>query len=207
MLTAELLGYTMSAAPEEIAGWRGRTLANDGDTTVIYTNIEDAVATPIGHLYRSTTLQGKTAAYRVTDNGADESVMWGQVKRPDSDTATTGEEAERKTTFSGTVRGVAGVFSCPGTTCSAPAPDMVAGSAAMVWTFTPTDPNGTIDVEDTAYLSFGWWLNAMGTDGEYEFDAFASPSAALLMSPNAGMVLYLRVARPTRVELQASTPW
>ena len=36
----------MSAAPEEIAGWRGRTLENDdGDTTVIYTNIEDSVAT------------------------------------------------------------------------------------------------------------------------------------------------------------------
>ena len=30
----------MSAAPEEIAGWRGRTLAKDGDTTVIYTNID-----------------------------------------------------------------------------------------------------------------------------------------------------------------------
>ena len=30
----------MSAAPEEIAGWRGRTLEKDGDTTVIYTNID-----------------------------------------------------------------------------------------------------------------------------------------------------------------------
>ena len=68
VLTATQAGYTMSAAPEEIDGWRGRTLANDGDTTVIYTNIADAVATPIGHLYRSTTLQGKTAAYRVTDD-------------------------------------------------------------------------------------------------------------------------------------------
>ena len=39
--------------------------------------------------------------------------------------------------------------------------------------FVPTDPEGTIDVADTAYISFGWWLNAMGTMG-YEFDAFAS---------------------------------
>ena len=42
------------------------------------------------------------------------------------------------------------------------------------WTFTPTDPNGTIDVPDPAYVSFGWWLNAMGTMGAYDFDAFAS---------------------------------
>ena len=44
MLTAQQDGYTMSAAPEEITGWRGRTLEKDGDTTVIYTNIADAVA-------------------------------------------------------------------------------------------------------------------------------------------------------------------
>ena len=49
VLTAERTGYAMSAAPEEIAGWRGRTLENDdGDTTVIYTNIADSVATKIG---------------------------------------------------------------------------------------------------------------------------------------------------------------
>ena len=34
----------MSPAPEEIAGWRGRMLKKDGDTTVIYTNIEDEKA-------------------------------------------------------------------------------------------------------------------------------------------------------------------
>ena len=44
-----------------------------------------------------------------------------------------------------------------------------------MWRFVPTNPNGTIDVADSAYVSFGWWLNAMGTEGdEYEFDAFAS---------------------------------
>ena len=46
VLTAKQEGYTMSAAPEEIAGWRGRTLEKDGDTTVIYTNIVDEVPTP-----------------------------------------------------------------------------------------------------------------------------------------------------------------
>ena len=45
--------------------------------------------------------------------------------------------------------------------------------------FVPTDPLGTIDDADTAYLSFGWWLNAMGSTGAYEFDAFASATGMI----------------------------
>ena len=195
VLTATQAGYTMSAAPEEIDGWRGRTLANDGDTTVIYTNIADAVATPIGGLYRSTTLQGKTAAYRVTHGGADESVGWGDVKRADDVVTETGDEDDLVAMFSGSVSGVAGVFSCAEAaeaTCKAPTEtdDGTLGKETGAWTFTPTDPNGTIDVADTDYVSFGWWLNAMGTQGAYEFDAFAratGPRMALNMG--AGGVL------------------
>ena len=47
----------------------------------------------------------------------------------------------------------------------------------------PTLPNGKIDVEDDAYVSFGWWLNEMGTDGDYVFDAFTSVEG---MEANAG---------------------
>ena len=54
----------MSAAPEEIAGWRGRTLAKDGDTTVIYTNIMDEVPTSLGDLYANASVAPK--AYPVT---------------------------------------------------------------------------------------------------------------------------------------------
>ena len=65
----------------------------------------------------------------------------------------------------------------------APAPDRAVAGTSMPWIGRSPPPiqNGTIDVKDTAYLSFGWWLNAMGTDGDYEFDAFAS---AVGMDPN-----------------------
>ena len=190
MLTAELLGYTMSAAPEEIAGWRGRTLENaDGDTTVIYTNIEDAEAKPIDTIYRAAFDPGQPAYYRVLDtlvDDTDKDILWSQAMRAEAVT-TVGTGDAAVTTFAGKVRSVAGTFSCTGD-CSAPT---VADEATVLtaargeWRFTPTDPDGTIDIADTAYVSFGWWLNAMGT-GAYEFDAFASPSAALLMSPNTG---------------------
>ena len=42
-----------------------------------------------------------------------------------------------------------------------------------------------IQVEDTAYVSFGWWLNAMGTDGDYEFDAFTSCVMEMIWTPDS----------------------
>ena len=67
-LTATQEGYTMSAAPEEIAGWRGRTLEKDGDTTVIYTNIEDEVPTSLDDLYaRASGLPKAAQTYSVTE--------------------------------------------------------------------------------------------------------------------------------------------
>ena len=83
--------------------------------------------------------------------------------------------------FAGSVRGVAGVFSCAAAECAAPTET---GGGPLdgemgAWTFTPTDPNGTVDVPNTAYVSFGWWLNAMGTDGDYEFDAFATAGTGM----------------------------
>ena len=51
------------------------------------------------------------------------------------------------------------------------------------WAFVPTDPEGTIDVADSAYLSFGWWLNKTGDDS-YEVDVFHA--AATGMTPNTG---------------------
>ena len=71
------------------------------------------------------------------------------------------------------------MFSCMGTGCTVPtvpvdgAP-VLAGATDLRWEFSPTDPNAKINVKDEAYVSFGWWLNAMGTAGAYEFDAFAS---------------------------------
>ena len=94
VLTATQSGYTMSAAPEEIVGWRGRTLENDGDTTVIYTNIENAAATPIRRLYRSASDTAELAVhYNVLaqlDSDMNKDILWADAKRADEDSATTG---------------------------------------------------------------------------------------------------------------------
>ena len=174
VLTAKRTGYTMSAAPEEIAGWRGRTLENDdGDTTVIYTNIDDAVAKEIGNIYKSSAPAGEPARYSVLADVTDlgQEIPWSVTERDDSITTDTGAGDAVVKTFAGNVRGLAGTFTCMGTVCRAPSEDV---EVAGVWMFVPTDPLGTIDDADTAYISFGWWLNAMGTMGDYEFDAFAS---------------------------------
>ena len=179
-LTATLTGYTMSAAPEEIAGWRGRMLKNeDGDTTVIYTNIEDAEAKTIGEIYDSASdFREPDHYYDVVADASDDTeddIPWSVVKRDDEDSTTTGSGDTATTTFAGSVSGVAGTFSCTGADCDLPTTGADGAlTSAQDWTFVPNDPNGTIDIEDDAYVSFGWWLNAMGTMGEYEFDAFAS---------------------------------
>ena len=182
-LTATLEGYMMSAAPEEIAGWRGRTLAKDGDTTVIYTNIEDEVPTSLGELYDIASVKAQAdLAYTVVDGEPDDSTIhWSYATRADDDDATTktGTGVDQVTSFAGSVLGVDGTFSCDGDTCMAPtmfADDgtIVSTGSGGMWSFAPTDPGAMLQVKDTAYLSFGWWLNAMGSTGAYEFDAFAS---------------------------------
>ena len=64
-----------------------------------------------------------------------------------------------------------------------PRRDDTNGSVSVVdspgtWTFTPTNPNGTIDVADSGYVQFGWWLNMKGKKVENGFDVntFASYS-------------------------------
>ena len=181
VLTATRTGYRMSAAPEEIAGWRGRTLENDdGDTTVIYTNIEDAEAKTIGLIYDSASSFGEPDLYYDVVNAVEpgteteHDIPWSVVKRDDEDSTTTGSGATATTTFAGSVSGLAGTFSCTGAVADCQAPTGDALSSEQDWTFVPDDANGTIDVANTTYVSFGWWLNAMGTMGAYEFDAFAS---------------------------------
>ena len=176
VLTAKQEGYTMSAAPEEIADWRGRTLEKDGDTTVIYTNIEDEVPTSLDGLYaRASGLPLAAQTYSVTDEGTGSTIDWSDTARADDVTTETGTGSDQVTSFAGSVRGVDGTFSCLGDACAAPTPDEEGAiTSTQMWSFAPDDPGAMIHVKDTAYVSFGWWLNAMGTDGDYEFDAFAS---------------------------------
>ena len=199
-LTATLEGYTMSAAPEEIAGWRGRTLTKDGDTTVIYTNIMDEVPTALGGrggLYTKASA-GPNAPENYTVNvlgGTDAlpTIKWSDVKRADDSQTETGAGDDLVTTFAGSVRGVDGMFSCKTSPCMAPTENDMGELTGFEdadtgeWVFAPTDPNAKINVKDEAYVSFGWWLNAMGTAGAYEFDAFASVEGMGEDDLNAGM--------------------
>ena len=180
VVTATQLGYTMSSTPPDgITGWRGATLENDGDTTVIYSNIADSVAKKIGNIYGASSGPGEPEHFDlVPEQGAvgtdtEHDIPWSVVKRTDDKSITTDatDGADAKTTFTGTVSGLPGTFTCTVGMCTVPSGDTLEGTG---WTFVPNDPNGTIDVADTAYVTFGWWLNATGIGDGYEFDAFAS---------------------------------
>ena len=185
VVTARQDGYTMSETyPDEITGWRGVTLEKDGDTTVIYSNIEDAESKEIGNIYGAASGPGepehfdvRDATAVIADSDTEHDIPWSVVKRSDSTTTVLDTEDGTLTSFAGTVSGLAGVFSCTDAGCEVPtiADDAtVLANAEGEWTFVPNDPNGTIDVADLAYVSFGWWLDAIGDSDEYEFDAFAS---------------------------------
>ena len=113
----------------------------------------------------------------------DQDINWDDVKRDDSTEGVdrSGDDDDGDvTTFAGSVRGLAGVFSCSGE-CTSPdrntngSVDNTGGGG--MWTFTPTDEDGMIDIadgdpesKDGGYLQFGWWLNMMGDDVEDGFD-------------------------------------
>ena len=138
VVTATQLGYTMSETyPDEITGWRGVTLEKDGDTTVVYSNIADSVATEIGDIYGFGTdrAPGEPAHYDVVERVAEgrHDIPWAVVKRADDKSITTQGEDEddlSTTTFAGNVRGLAGTFSCTAAMCVVPTGDDIDKSDA-----------------------------------------------------------------------------
>lgn len=176
--SAKSAGYTAGAMPDMVSGHRGATLERDSKTLVVYSDIADAKATPIGDIYSSAADPGKPVFYTVQATVAegDHNIAWADAKRANDVSTTTGSGATAKTTFAGTVKGLAGTFSCTGTACTAPTPDADGAiTSSESWTFVPTDPNGTIDVADTMYLQFGWWLDkGTGSDPTFEVDVFSS---------------------------------
>ena len=174
--TAEAAGYTMSGTPEGISGFRGVILTKDGAEARVYTNIEDAVATPLGDIYNATIEKGKPKAYSVTENGVGDTIAWTDVERSDAKVVTIGVAEAQVSTFAGSVIGLPGVFSCTGAAdCMAPErqPDGSVPDNADEdgWAFSPTSANGRIDVADEdGYLQFGWWLNPMGDDVDDGFN-------------------------------------
>ncbi len=185
-LVVKSTGYTDGGAESGMpAGWRGRTLTKsgiDGDNTlVVYSDIANATPTLIGVLYNGI-VENNTRKYTVDPNRGTKNaqeIQWTDVMRDSAVSATdpkgTGE-ADDVHSFTGSVRGVSGTFTCTGPAgdCDLPARNsdgsVTAPSDTPQWRFAPTDANAMIDVQDAAYLSLGWWLDA---DGTYSFDTFA----------------------------------
>ena len=195
VLTAKAAGYTMSTTmPEAISGFRGAILTKDRAEARVYTNIEDAVATAIGGIYQSSSRPGQPDVYgvfaTVNENTNIDGIPWSVVKRTDDKSATIGDGGTAKTTFAGSVRGLAGMFSCTGTTCTPPVPVAGVVTSNEMWTFVPTVTDGTIDVVDKdGYLQFGWWLNMLGKDVDdgFEVQTFASaPDYAVIENALVG---------------------
>ena len=185
---AKATGYTESStAADAISGFRGKILTKDGAEAHVYSDIENAVAVTIGGIYDSTAAFGEPDEYgvfeMVTDSVNTHNIPWSVVKRTDDESTTTGDGDTAKTTFAGSVRGLAGTFSCTGTACTPPVPGAAqdaeddAVTSIETWAFVPTVAEGTIDIADGApeskadgYVQFGWWLNMKGDDVEDGFD-------------------------------------
>ena len=80
--------------------------------------------------------------------------------------------------FEGTFHGVAGIYECTTPPCTvSTANDGMISSTGGIWTFTPdADRAGEImiDLPDTDYLYFGWWLKEPDdAEGSYAFRTFS----------------------------------
>ena len=85
---------------------------------------------------------------------------------------------EEELSFPGTFHGVAGIYKCTIPPCMvSTASDGMISSTGGTWTFTPdSDRAGeiVIDLPDTDYLYFGWWLKEPDdTEGAYAFRTFS----------------------------------
>ena len=196
--------YTMAdGMTDMITGWRGATLMNDdGDTIVVYSDIENPTPIMLFDKYGSTApTGGKPRTYSITTTADDGMIKWAAVMRPDEMTSP-GTEADT-TTFQGSVDGVMGTFTCEGT-CTAPgrfSDGTVVitgdGAAAGDWTFVPSNPSATVDgAADSVYLTFGWWLDK-GADG--------MPADYLPITGQMGMTAATTAASGTA--LRGSATW
>ncbi len=110
-LTAETASYTMSdTAPDAISGFRGAILTKGGAEAHVYTDIEDAAATPIRRLYRSASDPAElTVHYNVREAllvTGEKDILWEDANRDDTAENAVGVGSDRVTTFAGSVRGL-----------------------------------------------------------------------------------------------------
>ena len=92
-----------------------------------------------------------------------------------------GPDADEARTFKGTWQGGAGEFGCTQDPCTVTADDAGKLTFSSGWTFT-FDDDAKVDVADTDYLQFGYWMQTtVGSDGvaAYDFDAFSGGMTAV----------------------------
>ena len=185
-------GFTGGETTAGSGDWNGVTMTSGTNTLVVYTDIEAPSDKDFKDKYGADVLNNALAGDNV-----------GYVASAGFPSAPGtswiyGGDADRATTVAGSVRGLAGTFSCTGA-CMLPTEEMgdLAASGDEAWTFTPTDPNGTIDVPDAAYAYFGWWLNK--PEGQRAWIIHMSKS-----SP--GAVDWTNGTADT-CQLQSITPW
>ena len=151
------------------AGLRGSETGLTEHIT-LYTNIEDP-RRPFGSVYtldedNALTVDFAAHSLRVQSSG---------FPPPNFDRKYTTEE---DLSFEGTFHGVAGTYECTTPPCTvSTANDGMISSTGGTWTFTPdADLAGeiVIDLPDTDYLYFGWWLQEpTEAEGSYAFRTFS----------------------------------
>ena len=183
MLSATSTGYTDSGEAPDVAGlpsgWRGRLLTRGGNMLVVYSDIENAKGTPLSDLFNATRTSGQPTSYNTGTGNSEINFSEDYVEFDRTISETSG--ATPTHTFSGTVHGVAGTFTCTGAEADCDRPtyntdgtisnaDDVSGAA---WGFVPDDPNALAAVADKSYLTVGWAL-IDNADKTYSYDSFAT---------------------------------
>lgn len=198
MITIDVNGATddVYSGGETTAGsgdWNSVTMTKDDaddstDTLVIYTDIE----APADELFTSQYVADTLANLFDNSTGLsnDEKELIAADDFPPPNTAYTYGDTARPKSFSGSIDGVVGVFTCTTTgNCAISADEDGVLTSSETWTFAPNMPNtDTVKVPDAAYVYFGWWLDAPeDNSATHDVDVFAGSTSGHAANVDAAM--------------------
>ena len=180
--------------PAMIAGWTGAKFMRG--TATEYLTVYTDVTAPTPSTFNTANVQKVTGGTSesvnddrelgITPADHEDFISWiGAI--PVVTTTGTGGSAEHS--FTGGFAGAAGTYSCTGdaTTCTVGVGSDGKINLAGTWTFT-ADAGAMINVPDSDYLNFGWWLNKKA-DGSYDFQTFAGSTGFTDGSGNVAVAM------------------
>ena len=130
-------------------------------TARVYSNTAAPKAVLFEHRSNPSGLTAPTSGNAYTIDGANLTSN-SRIAGPSFPTAGTRTYSQDERKFAGTYRGASGTYSCTAGDCTA-APGSTGGITLVgTWTFTPA-PSATVQMADTRYLQFGWWLREAAT--------------------------------------------